>query len=415
MVRRVLLPAAIAALPLVLLWSSLRTFHELDEQRTVYLRQRVAMLAARLERVPAGSPDSVVEALSEDEPNLVDAAVIAPGGEGDEASLAAIWGGQELFRTESVARAGGGIFRAYVPFHSAQGLRIARIDLRAAAADFLVLHARHNLIAASLGGLVLVALSIYAVWATRRAAALRLRQMQMEHLAHIGKMAAALAHEIRNPLGTIKGFAQLAAERAPAASQELLKPILSETQRLEGLVTDLLAYGRPPVAHPRSVEWKEIARAVESHARQWIGARPIQLSVPEADLRWQTDPLLLQQALLNLVRNAVEAIQEASGGEICLEAAITDGNGLRITVADDGAGIPAEVRAKLFEPFFTTKPFGTGLGLAITRKLLETLGGTLELRAAPGGGTEAVIIFASALAEAPAIVLGHHGNHSDRG
>ena len=131
--------------------------------------------------------------LGENEPYLLDFLIIPPGASDGLMDLSPMWNGQELFRTEERTKEPGHPFRAYVPFHSSEGLRIARIDLDPAAADFLLLHARHNLIIASVAGLALVLLSMYSVWATRRAAKLRVRQLEMEHLAQMGKMAAVMA------------------------------------------------------------------------------------------------------------------------------------------------------------------------------------------------------------------------------
>jgi signal transduction histidine kinase len=386
---RTILPLAIAVLPIVLLYSAVRTFRELDEQRAIYLRHRVSILVGRLEQV------SNWEELGDIEPYLAGLQVIERGGAGDSARLASIWAGEELFRTEFVSAGVGSadaLFRAHVPFHSNGGLRIARIDLSAAAADFLVLHARHNVIAASVGGLVLVMLSTYSLWATQRNARLQVRQLELEHMAHIGKMSAVLAHEIRNPLGTIKGFIQLAGERSGEATRTLLAPAVTEVRRLEELVKDLLAYGRPAAPQWRQVQWLEVARTTQHHAQHLIGGRAIRFSVTDADLAWPSDPALLEQALLNLLRNAVEAIPEASPGEIRLDAAMA-GSELLIRVTDTGAGLEPAVRARLFEPFVTTKASGTGLGLAITRRIAVSLGGDLALAPAPTRGVEAVLRF----------------------
>ncbi len=148
---RLLLPVVIVALPLVLLLSSVRTFQELDEQKALYLRNRVAMLAGRLENLPASETGTAAfEQLSEDEPNLMDLELIERGKAGDQPRLQPIWDGQELFRTGFINAGEEPVYRAYVPFHSSAGLRIARIDLDGRAADFLVVHARHNVIVASL-------------------------------------------------------------------------------------------------------------------------------------------------------------------------------------------------------------------------------------------------------------------------
>ena len=389
---RALLTLAVMALPAVLLFSSVRTLHEIDIQRTIYLRHRVALLAARLENVPPeASPQTIVEMLSRDEPNLIDLQVILRGTPADDASLAPIWEGRELFRTGMASAGGSRIFRALVPFHSGGVVRIARIELDPAAADFLVVHARHNVIVSSVSGLVLVVLSVVALWAVRRAERLRQQQMAMEHMAHIGKMSAVLAHEIRNPLGTIKGFVQLAGESAEQRTKDLLRPALAEMQRLEALVNDLLAYGRPPDPQMTAVPWNRIAGEIAAHGRHMIGERPIRFSVTNAAFDVQTDPALLGQALLNLVRNAVEAIPAAQPGEVRIEASACEGGGMSIVVADDGPGIPEGVMARLFEPFHTTKASGTGLGLAITRKLVQSLGGSLEVRRGQRCGTEAEI------------------------
>jgi two-component system sensor histidine kinase HydH len=401
---RVILPLTIAALPAVLLLSSIRTLREIEEQKTVYLRHRVAMLAARLENIPASrSPDAISEILSQEESSLAALQVITRGTASDGLDLLPIWDGRELFRTDMYASPAGRIFRAYVPFHSDAGLRIARIELAASAADFLVVHARHNVIVSSVGGVVLVALAVVALWAVRQAERMRQQQIKMEHLAHMGKMAAVLAHEIRNPLGTIKGFVQLAGEGADSSTRDLLAPALTETHRLESLVNDLLAYGRQPHGDPKTVYWNDIVNTVGSYATQFIGPRPIRFIAPPADIALNTDAALLGQALLNLLRNAVEAIPAAGEGEVRIEAVTEKGCSISIVVTDDGSGISDEALARLFEPFYTTKAFGTGLGLAITRNLVQLLGGELEVRRREGGGTEAWIRLPNAWQESPAI------------
>jgi len=209
-----------------------------------------------------------------------------------------------------------------------------------------------------------------------------------------------LAHEIRNPLGTIKGFAQLAGERAGPAVQALLEPILSETARLEELVNELLLYARPQQPALRRTPWRETVAAIEAHARQLIGQRAIAFHADAPALEWETDPNLLQQALLNLVRNAVEAIPDPDGGEVRIELRRLDAGGVAIAVIDNGPGLSSEVRRRLFEPFFTTKASGTGLGLSITRKLAQALGGDFTIRPAAPRGAEAVLSFPRAAVQA---------------
>lgn len=409
---RVLLPLMVAALPAVLLFSSLRTLRGIDEQRSVYLRHRVALVAARLENLPPAftAREHALTALGQDEPDLIDIRIVRRGEAGDSLSLAPVWEGRELFQS-GLARAGADqVFRAHVPFHSAGVLQIARIELAGSAADFLVAPARHNVIVSSVAGLVLAALAMVTLWAVRRAERMRLRQLDMEHLAHLGRMAAVLAHEIRNPLGTMKGFLQLAGEGGGARTRDLLAPALAETGRLESLVNGLLAYGRPPAPQPRLARWDEIAAGLRAHARQLGAARGARISVTDGGLELHTDPELLGQALLNLLRNAVEAFP-GEGGDARIEARI-DGGEVVIAVEDNGAGISDEALSRLYEPFFTTKPLGTGLGLAVTRRLVESLGGRLEIRRREGGGTAATVRLAGAPRTSLAGRAHSHGNNS---
>jgi two-component system sensor histidine kinase HydH len=373
---------AVFALPGVLLLTSILTFRELGEMRAVYLRNRVATIAGRLENLPLSDFDT----LYAEEPALTDLEIFERGtGKPGNGALEALWSGRELFRTEVVDLGGRRVFRAWVPFHSEGLMRVARIDLEASAADFLLRHARRNLAIAGLAGLVLVLLSLYTVWTARRAAELR-------HLAQLGKLSAVLAHEIRNPLGTIKGFAQLAGEKADTGVRALLEPVLEEVGRLERLVNDLLLYGRPVAPAVRETHWNPLAEQLEMNARQLVNGRRVKVAVEPADCRFQTDPDLLRRALLNLVRNAVEAAADSPGAAVRVAVA-AHGGGAVVTVEDNGPGIPEKIRQRLFEPFHTTKASGTGLGLSITRKLAEALGGRLELRAAAPHGTRAELIF----------------------
>lgn len=373
---------AVLLLPGVLLLSSILTLRELGEMRAVYLRNRAANIAGRLENLPLAD----IDALYAGEPALADLEVYERGAASPaNNALEALWSGRELFRTERAAIDGRPIFRAYVPFHSEGRMHVARIDLEASAADFLVRHSRHNLIIGGVAGLALVLLSLYAVWTARRAAAL-------QHLAQLGKLSAVLAHEIRNPLGTIKGFAQLAGEKADSGVRALLDPVLEEVGRLERLVNDLLLYGRPVAPAVRETDWNAVAQELEMNARQLVDGRPVEVAVEPAACRFSTDPDLLRRALLNLVRNAVEAAAGSPGAAVRVAVA-AHGAGAVVSVEDNGPGIPEAVRRRLFEPFHTTKASGTGLGLSITRKLAEALGGRLELHAAAPRGTRAELVF----------------------
>lgn len=389
---RYLWPILALALPIVLLHSSLLTLREFDELRRVYLRNRAATLAAFLETLP---PDRAADALENEEPALVDFQVFDPAEKGPDApALDPIWRGQALYRTEELTTSAGKLFRAYIPFHSQGRLRIARIDLAASAADFLVAHARHNVLISFVAALVLLALTLYALWSARRNARLERRHLELQHLAHLGTLSAVLAHEIRNPLGTIKGFAQLAAEKADPATNALLSPIVGETRRLERLVNDLLLYGRSPEPLLCATDCQTLAAELEANAREAIAQRPIRFSCTPEHFLFRTDPDLLKQILLNLVRNSIDAIGDGPG-EIRVTAART-GAAVRISVEDNGPGLPEAAQKRLFEPFFTTKASGTGLGLSIARKLSAALGATLDLHPVQPHGVRAELVFPQA-------------------
>jgi two-component system sensor histidine kinase HydH len=208
------------------------------------------------------------------------------------------------------------------------------------------------------------------------------RAAELEHLAALGKMSAVLAHEIRNPLGTIKGFAQLLAEKGDG---ELVAPILSETSRMEDLVKDLLLYGRPPEPAMRRMSAAVVAEAMERHARHAVRGRGVRYESQMMEVEFETDAAMLEQALLNLLRNAVEATPD--GGRVAFQIS-ADARWVRFTIFDSGSGFSPEARARMFEPFFTTKASGTGLGLSITRKLAQALGGELTISSEGGGKAE---------------------------
>ena len=219
------------------------------------------------------------------------------------------------------------------------------------------------------------------------------RVKERDRLAALGEMSAGLAHEIRNPLGAIKGFAQLAREHASPYQEKPLNAIVRESLRLEALVNALLLYGRPQKPVVRSIAWEPLAADLAAHAREAIGGRPIRFICDSRIQNLSTDPDLLKQALLNLIRNSIEAMPEGSAGTVSQCAAPASDGALVISVEDDGPGLPVPIRARLFAPFVTTKASGTGLGLPISKKLVESLGGNLQMAPLEPHGTRAELTF----------------------
>ena len=233
-----------------------------------------------------------------------------------------------------------------------------------------------------------------------------------ERLAALGQLSAGLAHEIRNPLGVIKGSAEMLTQKLgqsnPLAA-ELAGYISSETNRLSALVTRFLDFARP--LHTELTPQKitiVLDRALNDVAVLWKGApvrveRRYEPNLPEAPL----DENLAEQAFLNIVQNAYDAMSTAGGLlRVSVKKSEADGrNGIEVRIQDTGPGIPAELREQIFNPFVTTKKTGVGLGLSIVSKIMDGHRGSIRIESAPdksatGDATGACfVLFFPAVAE----------------
>jgi two-component system sensor histidine kinase HydH len=235
------------------------------------------------------------------------------------------------------------------------------------------------------------------------------KRRERDRLVVVGEMAAGMAHEIRNPLGAIKGAAQcLDPATLPQDAQEFIDVIVEEVDRLNRVVGQFLEYSRPLRGSPMSVDVGEVVtNTLKLLGRDTIPAH-VQLNCSlTANLpKVQVDPEHLRQVLINLVLNAVQALPQ--GGTISLSVgtavrsltlaprkstklpAVQDyaeSQQVLIRIHDTGAGIAAQDLPRIFLPFFTTKADGTGLGLAISQRIIENAGGRLEVASPPGAGT----------------------------
>jgi len=220
-----------------------------------------------------------------------------------------------------------------------------------------------------------------------------------ERLAAIGRLAAGVAHEIRNPLAAISGSVELLAQ-GPATegaddAKELMAIVTREVSRLNGLISDLLAFARPraPEKQPLdlSATVQEMLRVFE-HDKRLDGTR-VALRANGA-VQVDADPGQLRQVVWNLVRNACEA--DVSNGPVEIAVGTVDADGARwarLAVRDHGPGISEESRARIFEPFYSTKQGGTGLGLATVHRIVEEHRGRLHALAPPGGGAEFEVLL----------------------
>jgi signal transduction histidine kinase len=218
------------------------------------------------------------------------------------------------------------------------------------------------------------------------------RQLERRNrLAALGEMAAGMAHEIRNPLGGIHLYASLLAEdvsdRPP--SLQLVQKISAGVRRLEGLVSQVLAFTREISASIVEADLAEVVHEAVSLAQERIRARRIEAVVEgPASMPVRIDPLLMGQAVLNLVLNAVEAMGEGKCLRVLYSAPADGGRGtqLRLLVEDDGPGIAPAILDRIFNPFFTTRDNGTGLGLAIVHRIIEAHDGSITAANREEGG-----------------------------
>jgi two-component system sensor histidine kinase PilS (NtrC family) len=217
-----------------------------------------------------------------------------------------------------------------------------------------------------------------------------------ERLATLGGLSAGLAHEIRNPLGSISGSVELVRE-AEALSDEdrrLLSTVIAEVDRLEDLVTTMLSVGRPRPPNRARHDLSEIAASVVTMAEQGPASSrriAIALEVPEAPVRAFVDGDQVRQVVWNLLKNALTATQP--GGRVTITVVEAEDGGAEIRIRDEGAGIPEEARGRLFESFYSGRPHGVGLGLALVKQIIDQHDAEIRVESEPGKGSTFVVRF----------------------
>jgi two-component system sensor histidine kinase HydH len=231
----------------------------------------------------------------------------------------------------------------------------------------------------------------------------RLKQeiIRSQRLASLGSLAAGVAHEIRNPLSSIKGFATYFRERYAGNpdDRETAETIISEVDRLNRVITQLLEFARPMTMNrlPTSVETliRHALKTIEGQARE--RGIIIETKLPPEIGEIPLDADRINQVLLNLFLNAIAAMDQ--GGLLRVSLGKHDGRMIRIDITDTGIGIRKEDLPRVFDPYFTTKPSGTGVGLPIVQKIVEAHGGEILLASEPGKGTTATILLPAPLTE----------------
>lgn len=207
-----------------------------------------------------------------------------------------------------------------------------------------------------------------------------------ERLSVLGEMSAGLAHEIRNPLGSIRMAAEVVTEGLSEKDQryEFGQILQKESQRLNNVLEDFLGVVRGPLEETEDVSLAHLLGQLQLQLAATADKAGIAISVDADDTRVRLVTAPLQQALLNLGQNAVQAM--SGGGTLTLAAQRME-HQIEIEVTDTGEGIDADALEQVFNPFYTTRDEGTGLGLAIAQRLIQRLGGQLSVASQPGVGT----------------------------
>jgi len=227
------------------------------------------------------------------------------------------------------------------------------------------------------------------------------RERLRDRLAALGEMAAAIAHEVKNPLAGIEVMAGILKRQLPASedAQNILADIIKEAKMANAIVLEVLEFVRPIRLQVEHIALADVVRDAISMAESHVPKGNVQVSVALAgELRpIQGDPHQLRQLFTNLLTNAFEALGGTGDVQISGTPLTADdeaapgvepeGPMIQVTVSDSGPGVPPEVADRIFSPFFTTKPQGSGLGLAIVRKIIDAHDGRIDIGARQGGGT----------------------------
>jgi len=257
------------------------------------------------------------------------------------------------------------------------GLRIA-VEFEPMLARDLEHRAKRDL-AVGIAAIVALWVAAALLWRVAgRATRAEMRLGDQRHLAALGEMSAVVAHELRNPLASLKGNAQLLEEQvqghpsAPKATR-----VVAEAVRLQALSDGLLAFVRSGRVQPEPVDVAQLAREIVA-----MSPAEVDLTAEGLDAPWPLDPGRISQVLHNLIDNAYQADPE---GVVKVVVEMSE-SALTFEISDRGPGVPPEARAKIFTPFHTSRTRGTGLGLAVAYQVVDLHGGSITCEDRPGGG-----------------------------
>ena len=248
----------------------------------------------------------------------------------------------------------------------------------------------------ALGGALALYLTLF--WlvrsADRRIREQRNRLIENETMSAVGELASSVAHNIRNPLASIRSSAELLVEHGQAQDREPAQDIVASVDRIEGWLRDLLSFSRLERAQTSKVDAGAVLQACfASHARGF-SYRKIEPRVTlDGTAYVSAEPALLGHVLHSIVANAIEATPP--GGRVSGSVHAVNGK-VEIRISDTGGGIPADQLGRIFGPFFTTKAQGLGIGLTLAYRIIERFGGHIDVQSTPGAGTEFILTLAAA-------------------
>jgi two-component system, NtrC family, sensor histidine kinase HydH len=401
MLKRILLLTGVG-LSLILIWFAIGNYRASRPIAEENLRGLALSLASAIESIAARDPS--LTTLAEFHPaDLAFFAVIDRHGlyrfhsnadligtSAENSKFKGVLASTSISETRVILGTGEKAYEFYSPLYLSGETDVLQLALHTYRADAVIRRAEYNMA-------ILVAL-LTAGWILggilyRFAVREELHQLEMarrEKLAQLGEMGAMLAHEIRNPLAGIKGYAQVI-EKKPQDSRNagFAQRIVAEVLRLENLVNELLAYAGSASFPMSPVNLGELIDFAMSHVRCEAEQQHVTLVNEGSEgmfVLGNRDKLA--QVFLNLLKNAFQAMPE--GGSLRITTAAS-GRNVIITLSDTGQGISSEHMKQIFEPFFTTKARGTGLGLALCKKIVEEHSGKIAVESTAGHGTTVAI------------------------
>lgn len=301
-----------------------------------------------------------------------------------------VFASQIVTEERVVLGTGETVFELQQQLHLEQEPLVLRMALHTWQADQIIKRARAG------GGMILALLvvswlgGLWTLRLQRRDQQQQERLARHEQLAQLGQFGAVLAHEVRTPLSGIKGYAQLLEERlSDERQQRYAQRIVSESQRLESLVSDLLTCAREDVLEAGVTTVSEAVREVWEQLAAGANVKGVQFEViGTIEASVVCPPDRLRQVLLNLFSNALQAMPE--GGRLQVVLSTVPGYAV-LLVSDSGPGFEQEALPRIFDPFFTTRASGSGLGLAVCRKIIEGYGGSIAAANNSFGGAEVTV------------------------